>query len=330
MREGFTGVPTGSTFMVNRIAFRGFQLHPPVKKLLYQGCVWQIPLAPRRRLLIAPTDQETPLCQPAPARVCRAHDVSTSATTPARRPRTGRPLTPAQSAKPARGTPAVLFDVDGTLVDSNYLHVYAWQRAFYAERLPVAAWQIHRCIGMDGNKLVRKLSNDAPDDVQDRLSDGHSRHYRDVTPLLTPLPGARALLRRVADLGLQVVLASSAPDDELDALLKALDCDDVIAETTSSRDVDTAKPDPGIVEVALDRAGVDVDHAVFVGDAVWDAYAAAAAGLPCIGVLSGGISRAELESAGASPIFTDPQDLLEHLEATRIAALHTASAQQHR
>jgi HAD superfamily hydrolase (TIGR01509 family) len=226
--------------------------------------------------------------------------------------------------------PAVLFDVDGTLVDSNYLHVYAWQRAFDAEGMPVAAWQIHRCIGMDGDKLVRTLSDDAPEHVQDRLSDGHTRYYRDLIPLLAPLPGARALLHRVADLGLQVVLASSAPDDELDALVKALDCDDVIAEKTSSRDVDTAKPEPGIVQVALDRAGVDADRAVFVGDAVWDAHAAAAAGVQCIGVLSGGISRGELESAGASPIFTDPQDLLEHLDSTRIGALHTATAQQQR
>jgi HAD superfamily hydrolase (TIGR01509 family) len=219
------------------------------------------------------------------------------------------------------GAPAVLFDVDGTLVDSNYLHVYAWQRAFHDERMPVAAWKIHRCIGMDGAALVRTLSDDAPADVQDRLSDGHSRYYGDTTSLLAPLPGARALLRGVAELGLQVVLASSAPEDELQTLLKVLDCDDVIAETTSSRDVDTAKPEPGIVQVAMDRAGVAARHAVFVGDAVWDAHAAAAAGVPCIGVLSGGISREELRSAGASPIFADPQDLLEHLESTRIAEL---------
>lgn len=228
----------------------------------------------------------------------------------------------------SHGTPAVLFDVDGTLVDSNYLHVYAWQRAFDDERMPVPAWKIHRCIGMDGSTLVRTLSNDAPGDVRERLSDGHSRYYRDTTALLAPLPGARALLRRVADLGLQVVLASSAPDDELQSLLKVLDCDDVIAETTSSRDVDTAKPEPGIVQVALERAGIEDEaalHAVFVGDAVWDAHAAAAAGLPCIGVLSGGISREELRAAGASPIFEDPQDLLEHLESTRIAELAPVS-----
>ena len=228
--------------------------------------------------------------------------------------------------------PAVLFDVDGSLVDSNYLHVYAWQRAFDSEGVPVAAWQIHRCIGMDGSSLVRTLSDDAPDEVQERLSDGHSRYYRESTPLLAPLPGARALLRRVADLGLQVVLATSAPDDELEILRKVLDCDDVISETTSSRDVDTAKPEPGIVQVALGRAGVDADHAVFVGDAVWDAHAAAGAGLPCIGLLSGGIAREELQAAGSSPIFADPQDLLQHLDSTRIAdlALLAASAQQQR
>ncbi len=217
--------------------------------------------------------------------------------------------------------PAVLFDVDGTLVDSNYLHVYAWQRAFDAEGISVAAWRIHRGIGMDGSKLVRALSDDAPADVQDRLSDAHSRYYREISPLLAPLPGARELLRRVAELGLQVVLASSAPDDELDMLREVLGCDDVIAATTSSRDVDTAKPEPGIVQVAMDRVGVSPDQAVFVGDAVWDAHAAKAAGVSCIGVRSGGTADTELQAAGASPIFADPQDLLGHLESTRIAAL---------
>lgn len=221
----------------------------------------------------------------------------------------------------AGGARAVLFDVDGTLVDSNYLHVHAWRRAFHAEGVVVASWQIHRCIGMDGSRLVRTLSDDAPAGVRERLSDKHSRYYREITGLLEPLPGARELLRRVAELGLQVVLASSAPEDELEILRKVLDCDDVISATTSSRDVDTAKPEPGIVRVALDRVGVDAEHAVFVGDAVWDAHAAAGAALPCIGLCSGGISRAELRDAGAAPIFADPQDLLDHLDSTRIAAL---------
>ncbi len=268
---------------------------------------------PPRRLPTARGAKRCPVCQPRRAWVCRADDASPDHADPVYHRE--RPL------NAGRGAPAVLFDVDGTLVDSNYLHVYAWQRAFDAEGVPVAAWEVHRCIGMDGSRLVSKLTDDAPADVQERLSDGHSRYYREVMPLLAPLPGARALLRRVAELGLQVVLASSAPEDELEVLRKALDSDDLISETTSSRDVDTAKPEPGIVQVALDRAGVDAEHAVFVGDAVWDARAAAGAGLPCIGVLSGGIARSELQEAGASPIFADAQEILDQLASTRIAAL---------
>ena len=104
-----------------------------------------------------------------------------------------------------------------------------------------------------------------------------AEYYREITPLLQPLPGAGPRRTASRSSGLQVVLASSAPEDELEILRKVLDCDDVISETTSSRDVDTAKPEPGIVRVALDRAGVDAEHAVFVGDAVWDAQAAAGA-----------------------------------------------------
>jgi HAD superfamily hydrolase (TIGR01509 family) len=255
------------------------------------------------------------LCQPCARRVCGADDLPTAHPAPFRRRRTDSPL------KAGHGAPAVLFDVDGTLVDSNYLHVYAWQRAFEAEGMPIGAWRVHRSIGMDGERLVSTLTNDAPSEVKERLSDAHSRFYQESIPLLTPLPGARELLRRVSELGLQVVLASSAPEDELKALRKALDCDDIISETTSSKDVDTAKPEPGIVQVALDRAGVDAAHAVFVGDAVWDAKAAARAELLCIGLLSGGTSEAELLDAGASPVFADPQDLLDHLSSTRIAEL---------
>ncbi|MGE2834858.1 HAD family hydrolase [Mycobacterium sp. SMC-4] len=216
---------------------------------------------------------------------------------------------------------AVLFDVDGTLVDSNYLHVYAWMRAFQSEGVPVDAWRIHRCIGMDGTTLVRTLADDAAADVLDRLKDLHSEYYRETAKLLAPLPGARDLLRRVADLGLQVVLATSAPEDELQILREVLDCDDVVAEITSSQDVDIAKPKPDIVQVALDRAGVGAQDAVFVGDAVWDCEAAARAGVASIAVLSGGVSRAELYEAGAMDVFEDAGDLLAKLDTTRIGEL---------
>ncbi|KMO68203.1 HAD family hydrolase [Mycolicibacterium obuense] len=222
--------------------------------------------------------------------------------------------------------PAVLFDVDGTLVDSNYLHVYAWVRAFEAEGVPVAAWRIHRCIGMDGTTLVKTLAGeDAGQGQLDQLKDRHSEFYQESTHLLTPLPGARDLLRRVADLGLQVVLATSAPDDELRTLRDVLDCDDVVSEVTSSADVDTAKPQPDIVEVALARAGVTAAQAVFVGDAVWDCEAARRAKLTSVGVLSGGVSRAELSEAGAAAVFEDAAELLAHLDTTPIGELAATS-----
>ncbi|BBX17697.1 HAD family hydrolase [Mycolicibacterium duvalii] len=217
--------------------------------------------------------------------------------------------------------PAVLFDVDGTLVDSNYLHVGAWLRAFHDEGIPVAGWRIHRCIGMDGTTLVETLSDGAQSEVLDRLKDRHSEYYRQAASVLSPLPGARDLLRRVAERGLQVVLATSAPEDELQMLREVLDCDEVVAEVTSSQDVDIAKPRPDIVQVALDRAGVGAQDAVFIGDAVWDCEAAARAGVASIAVLSGGVSRAELYDAGAMDVFEDAADLLAKLDSTRIGEL---------
>lgn len=217
--------------------------------------------------------------------------------------------------------PAVLFDVDGTLVDSNYLHVHAWVRAFEDAGLGVEAWRIHRSIGMDGSTLVATLAENADDATRKRAKDLHSRYYKETAPLLRPLPGARELLRRVKDLGVQVVLATSAPDDELKILRKVLDSDDLVDAVTSSKDVYTAKPKPDIIEVALDRAGVDAAHAVFIGDTVWDVEACERAGVATVAVLSGGVSRGELENAGAKCVFDDARDVLDHLDGTPIGQL---------
>ncbi len=217
--------------------------------------------------------------------------------------------------------PAVLFDLDGTLVDSNYLHVYAWRRAFDEVGIPVEAWRIHRSIGMDGARLLKSLSGDADDDAQKRAKDLHLRYLREAAPLLQRLPGTRELLERLRSLGLQIVLATSSSEDELALSLPVLDCDDLVAAATSSKDVEVAKPEPTIIEVALQRGGVDADRAVYVGDAVWDIEACGRAGVLAIGLLSGGVSRGELEKAGAEAVFEDPQDLLDHLDDTSISAL---------
>lgn len=216
---------------------------------------------------------------------------------------------------------AVLFDIDGTLVDSNYLHAYAWQRAFAEVDLPVESWRVHRLIGMDGSTLVQTLSGDAGEDTQSRAKDLHSQYYKQTAPLLRRLPGARELLGAINELGLKVVLATSAPEDELAILREVLDCDDLVSAVTSSADVDTAKPQPDIVEIALDRAGVDAANAVFVGDAVWDVEACQRAGVRTIAVLSGGVSQCELENAGAERVFENAMELYERLADTSIAVL---------
>ena len=220
--------------------------------------------------------------------------------------------------------PAVLFDVDGTLIDSNYLHVHAWYRAFNGVGLDVESWRIHRSIGMDGSTLVAILAEDADDDARARAKDLHSHYYKETAPLLRRLPGVRELLEAVDKLGLQIVLATSAPEDELSILRGVLASDDLVSAVTSSNDVDTAKPEPDIVQVALKRAGVDVAHAVFVGDTVWDVEACERAGVPTISVLSGGVSRGELETAGAQAVFDNPRDLCEHLDSTAIGTLAKA------
>ncbi|HEX3286873.1 MAG TPA: HAD family hydrolase [Mycobacterium sp.] len=217
--------------------------------------------------------------------------------------------------------PAVLFDIDGTLVDSNYLHIHAWCRAFSDIGLDVESWRIHRCIGMDGTRLVKFLTGDAEEDVQQQAKDLHLQYFQESASLLNRLPGARELLQRIHALGLQIVLATSASEDELALLRKVLDSDDIVSAMTSSKDVDVAKPEPGIIQVALDRAGVDADHAVYLGDAVWDIVACKNAGVSSIGVLSGGVSREELGNAGAEQVFDNARELCERIDDTAIAAL---------
>lgn len=216
---------------------------------------------------------------------------------------------------------AVLFDIDGTLVDSNYLHIHAWQRAFDEVGLDVEAWRIHQRIGMDGSTLLDEVAPSAGSDAKERLSDLHTRFYLQTADLIRPLRGARRLLDAVAATGLQVILATSAPEEELVVLRKVLGRDDIVSAVTTSEDVETAKPDPGIVETALARGGIGPDQAVFVGDSVWDIRAASRAGVQCIGLQSGGLDRLRLEAEGAVAVFENPEDLLGHLPESAIGRL---------
>ncbi|MFU8945223.1 HAD family hydrolase [Mycetocola zhadangensis] len=216
-------------------------------------------------------------------------------------------------AAPVASPTAVLFDVDGTLVDSNYLHVEAWAHAFADLDVDVPAWRIHRAIGQDSVKLLDALLGDRADELGNRGKELHSQYYKQLADRLKPLDGARDLLTTLHDRGLTVVLATSAPEDELEILTDTLDVNDAITATTNADDVETAKPDPSIVEVALGKAGVKAGNAIFVGDSVWDCIAASRAGVRTVGLLCGGFSSAELLSAGAIAIYDDPAALLREL-----------------
>ncbi|MDQ1664168.1 MAG: hypothetical protein QOH75_199 [Actinomycetota bacterium] len=209
---------------------------------------------------------------------------------------------------------AVLFDIDGTLVDSNYLHVFAWQRAFVRAGHPVDSWRIHRAIGMGSDQLLEALLGEQADAIGDTAKKAHSEEYAGLSDLLRPFSHANDLVRAVARAGAKVVLATSASPEELERLRATLGVEDSVAEITSSQDVERAKPEPDLVQVALQRAEVPADHAVFVGDTVWDVQAAGRAGVPCIGVLTGGVSEAELTEAGAVAVYEDAATLLRDLE----------------
>ena len=223
-------------------------------------------------------------------------------------------------------TTAVLFDIDGTLIDSNYAHVDAWSRAFDAVDADVPAWRIHRAIGMDSDRLLSALIGSADSDQAQQAKQFHTAYYAEHFHELRRLPGARELLAAVAEAGHAVVLATSAPEPELEVLRRVLASDDLITAVTGSEDVDDAKPAPGILEIAMARAGADASDTVMVGDAVWDVEAARNAGVPCIALRSGGTGPDELREAGAIAVYDDPAGLLASIRESAIGTLGQSPA----
>ncbi|MEU8033131.1 HAD family hydrolase [Streptomyces sp. NPDC049099] len=215
---------------------------------------------------------------------------------------------------------AAVFDVDGTLVDTNHLHVVTWWEAFRQAGHDVPMHAVHRAVGLSSTDLIAHLLGDGRDTGRDgELSAAHKALYGQYFDRLPALPRAGELLRRLHRDGWTVVLATSAGGAELGALRRALDADDAIADTASAEDVREGKPAPEPVEHALELAGVPAGRAVFVGDTVWDMQAGSKAGVRCVGMLCGGIPRADLEEAGAEAIYADPADLLEGLDGSPLA-----------
>lgn len=217
---------------------------------------------------------------------------------------------------------AAVFDVDGTLVDTNHLHVTAWWEAFRQAGHDVVMHDIHRAVGLSGHDLIAHLLADDRDRSQDdTINAAHKTLYATYFDRLPALPRAAGLLRTLAGQGWTVVLATSASGAELDALRRAIDADDAISATASADDVAGGKPGPEPVRRALELAGVSADRAVFVGDTVWDMEAATRAGVLSVALRCGGIHQADLEDAGAAAVYADPADLLAQLDDSPVARL---------
>ena len=214
--------------------------------------------------------------------------------------------------------PGVLFDVDGTLLDTNYLHVLAWWEALKeAGHSDVSMKAIHRSVGIASEGLVERLLGH-PDE---RVVKAHSERYAALRDHVTAFPKVDELVRRCAELGLVPVLATSGKEHDLEWMLPAIGAEDAFAGATTSSDVEDGKPAPDLPAAAMEKHRLDPERSVLVGDTVWDVEAAGRASLPCIAVTSGGISEGELRDAGAVEVYADAADLLDRLDDSLLARL---------
>jgi HAD superfamily hydrolase (TIGR01509 family) len=212
---------------------------------------------------------------------------------------------------------ALIFDLDGTLVDTVYAHVFAWQRALAEEGMPIDGWRIHRRIGMSGGlftravarEVGRELSQEETEAIQAR----HGAMFRELMPDRRPLPGAVRLLADLRARGIVHGIATSGGRPDIDSSLEALEIpDDMVV--INRGDVARAKPAPDLFLACATRLGVPPADCYVVGDAVWDLLAARRAGMLSIGLLSGGYGVDELLQAGAYRVYADAADLHASLD----------------
>ena len=213
-------------------------------------------------------------------------------------------------------TTAALLDLDGTLVDANYHHALAWYRAFRRHDIVLPLWRIHRAVGMGGDQLVPalvgpKLDKEKGDDIRAARDEIYTGGLIDE---VAALEGAHELIAELKDRGLQVVLASSSPRDELERYLDLLDARKLADAWTTKDDVEATKPEPDLILAALEKA--QTESAVMVGDTPWDVEAASKAGVETLCVITGGWSKQELREAGAIAVFESVDELRQRLEET--------------
>lgn len=223
---------------------------------------------------------------------------------------------PAVNGDPERPR-ALVLDVDGTLLDTVYLHVIAWWEAFLDAGHEVSAFDIHRAIGRGSDDLVETLVG-AP---HQEVVDAHAAKWAPLRERCLPFHSVPELIRTCAERGLLVVYCTSGSPEDVEDFRRKIGCDDVVAAVVDSGDVERSKPAPDIVRAALSAVGVRPEDAVMVGDTVYDVRAAAAAGVDCIGLMSGGIGESELRGAGAAAVYGNPSDLLQDLRRSPLARL---------
>ena len=210
---------------------------------------------------------------------------------------------------------AVIFDVDGTLIDSNDLHIEAWREAFAHYGISLTYEEVHAQIGKGGDQLIPAFcSKEEVDKFGEELDKLRAGIFtRDYLPQVRPFPRVRELFERLRADGMQIALATSSSENELETYLKILGVDDLVTDATSADDAEHSKPCPDIFEAALGRLeNVYANEAIVVGDTPYDAIAAAKAGMKTIAVLSGGFTEDRLREAGAIAVYIDIADLLEH------------------
>jgi HAD superfamily hydrolase (TIGR01549 family) len=216
---------------------------------------------------------------------------------------------------------AVVLDVDGTLVDTNYHHALAWYRAFRRHGVVLPVWRLHRHVGMGGDKYVAAVAGaEVEERLGDTLRDEWERIFDDLIDEISSLAGARELIAELKDGGSAVVLASSSIERHLDHFLDLLDARALADSWTTKDDVEASKPEPDLVEAALAKA--KTRDAVMVGDTPWDVEAARRAGIETVCVMTGGFSDQELRDAGAAAVFGSIVELLERLDETPLSPSH--------
>jgi HAD superfamily hydrolase (TIGR01509 family) len=229
--------------------------------------------------------------------------------------------TPPAQPRPPR---AVLFDVDGTLVDTNDLHTAAWREAFRRFGIELEFDAIRSQVGKGGDNLVPTLVPDIDEERHEALEALRAEIFeRDYLPRAVPFPGVRDLFERIAEEGLRIVLASSSHKAEVDFHMNLIACTDLVSAITTRDDVEHSKPCPDIFAAALAKvAPLGAGEVVVVGDTPWDVKAAAKLGIRTIGFRSGGFPDQALLEAGAAELFDGPADLLARFDSSILARAH--------